>query len=79
MSVNPANPPRPALIATDEAGFVYITTLERWPVIVTKIVDDVYKTRHSLDLSEVDKLKEGKEIIDSIGELKYQMQRRKPL
>ncbi|CAG8676231.1 9838_t:CDS:2 [Cetraspora pellucida] len=79
MSVNPANPPRPALIATDKDSFAYITTVERWPVIVTKIVDEVYKSRHSLDLSEVDKLKEGKEIIDSIGGLKYQMQRKKPL
>ncbi|CAG8651490.1 17155_t:CDS:2, partial [Cetraspora pellucida] len=79
MSVNPANPPRPALIATDKDSFAYITTVERWPVIATKIVDDVYKSRHSLNLSEVDKLKEGKEIIDSIGGLKYQMQRKKPL
>ncbi|CAG8575746.1 10814_t:CDS:2, partial [Scutellospora calospora] len=79
MSVNPANPPRPALVATDEDGFAYITTAYRWPVIVTKIIDDIYKTRHSLDLSEVVKLREGKEIIDSLGELKYQMQRKRPL
>ncbi|KAF0492444.1 DUF89-domain-containing protein [Gigaspora margarita] len=79
MSVNPVNPPRPALVATNEDSFAYITTTSRWPIIVTKIIDDIYKTRHLLDLSEVDKLKEGKEIIDSIGELKYSMQRKKPL
>ncbi|CAG8772459.1 9550_t:CDS:2, partial [Dentiscutata erythropus] len=79
MSVNPANPPRPALVATIEDSFAYITATSRWPIIVTKIIDDIYKTRHSLDLSEGDKIKEGKEIIDSIGELKYHMQRKKPL
>ncbi|RIA84697.1 hypothetical protein C1645_783524 [Glomus cerebriforme] len=80
--ITPKNPPRPALIATDEksSGFAFITTTYRWPIIVTKVIDDVYKTCHEIDPSkEPEKEKEGKDIIDSIALLKYEMQRKKSL
>jgi damage-control phosphatase, subfamily III len=79
-SITPANPPCPALKATDEKGFAFTTTTYRWPVIITKTIDDVYKTRHEIDpLKEPEKLKEGKDIMDSIALLKYEMQRKRPL
>ena len=79
-SINPANSPRPALKATDEKGFAFTTTVYRWPVIVTKTIDDFYKARHEIDSSkEPEKVKEGKNIIDSIALLKYEMQRKRPL
>ncbi|CAG8462185.1 12486_t:CDS:2 [Funneliformis caledonium] len=78
--VTPANPPRSALRATDEKSFAFTTTTVRWPVIITKIIDDVYKTRHELDPSiESEKMKEGIDIMDSIALLKYEIQRKKPL
>ncbi|CAG8491866.1 9920_t:CDS:2 [Paraglomus occultum] len=76
-SINPANPPRPALIATDKTGFAYTTTRIRWPVIVTKIIDALFQVCHALDDDE--KRTEGKAIISSIGALKYGMERDKPL
>jgi len=77
-AINPANPPRPALIATDKTSFAYTTTRIRWPVIVTKIVDTLFQACHALD-DEEKKRTEGKAIISSIGALKYGMERDKPL
>ncbi|RIA90420.1 hypothetical protein C1645_693563 [Glomus cerebriforme] len=79
MAVNPANPPRPALQATEENSFAYITAKKRWPEILEKVIDDIYQTINSLDSSEVDKIQEGKRIVDFLTELKYQIQQKKPL
>ncbi|PKK65083.1 DUF89-domain-containing protein [Rhizophagus irregularis] len=79
MAVNPANPPRPALQATDKNTFAYITAKKRWPEILEKVIDDIYKTINSLGPLEVDKIQEGKKIADSLTELKYQIQQKKPL
>src|SRR6266542_6867796 len=79
-SITPANPPCPALKATDEEGFAFTSTTYRWPIIITKAIDDIYKTRYEIDPSkEPEKAKEGKDIMDSIASLKYEMQRKKPL
>ncbi|RHZ88063.1 hypothetical protein Glove_26g297 [Diversispora epigaea] len=88
----PKNPPRPALLSSDEGSFAYTSAAYRWPVIITKIIDDVYKTRHLLPILKnendnnhskrmeiEEKNREGKEIMDSIAGLKYQMQRGKKL
>jgi hypothetical protein len=79
MAVNPANPPRPALQATDKSSFAYITAKKRWPEILEKVIDDIYKTINSLGSLEVDKIQEGKRIADSLTELKYQIQQKKTL
>lgn len=79
MAVNPANPPRPALQATDKNTFAYITAKKRWPEILEKVIDDIYKTINSLGPLEVDKIQEGKRIADSLTELKYQIQQKNPL
>ncbi|CAG8551779.1 7126_t:CDS:2, partial [Diversispora eburnea] len=55
----PKNPPRPALLSSDEGSFAYTSAIYR------------------LEIEE--KNKEGKEIMDSIAGLKYQLQRRKKL
>ncbi|GBC03341.1 hypothetical protein RclHR1_05080007 [Rhizophagus clarus] len=78
--ITPANPPRPALKATDEKSFAFTSTAYRWPIIITKAIDDIYKTRHDIDPSkESEKAKEGKDIMDSIALLKYEMQRKRRL
>uniref|UniRef100_A0A1D1YII5 Sugar phosphate phosphatase n=1 Tax=Anthurium amnicola TaxID=1678845 RepID=A0A1D1YII5_9ARAE len=79
MEVNPANPPRPALQATDKNSFAYITAKKRWSEILEKVIDDIYNTNNSLDPSEVDKIQEGKRIVESLTELKYQIQQKSPL
>ncbi|CAG8454392.1 2030_t:CDS:2 [Ambispora leptoticha] len=84
--ITPLNPPRLALAATDKTSFAYPTTRDRWPVIITKIIDDIYRTYNSLkkeenetDLEFETKQKEAKSIIEEIGKIKYQLQRDKPL
>ncbi|CAG8501487.1 9730_t:CDS:2, partial [Cetraspora pellucida] len=76
MSVNPANPPRPALRAADEETFAHITATHRWKDIIKKAIDNI---RDSLDFSEVDKNEEGKKIIASMEELINQIQRKDQL
>ncbi|CAG8482283.1 9345_t:CDS:2 [Scutellospora calospora] len=76
MSVNPANPPRPALRAADKETFAYITATHRWQDIIKKAIDNI---NDSLNSSEIDKNEEGKKIIASMEELINQIQRKDQL
>ncbi|KAF9979150.1 hypothetical protein BGZ73_005318 [Actinomortierella ambigua] len=81
MACNPAHPPREPLSGQDVPSFAYTTFSRRLPAIVTKIIDDVYRTYHALDPNEPstgDKVKEAKNIIETIAGLRYEMQRDKP-
>ncbi|KAG0083275.1 hypothetical protein BGZ92_010914, partial [Podila epicladia] len=78
---DPSHPPRTALSGSDRDSFGYTTIQSRLPVIVSKIVDDVYRAYHRL--SDADPLKDQKEkeakgIIEAIGGLRYELQRDKP-
>lgn len=80
MEITPNNPPKPALRAIDEKGFAYTTTTYRWPVIITKAIDDLYKARYVLDpIKDKEKSNEAKEIIDLMGTMKYDVQRKRVL
>ncbi|KAG0291944.1 hypothetical protein BGZ96_004689 [Linnemannia gamsii] len=81
LPYSPLNPPQKALSGQDKHSFGYATLQSRLPVIVSKTVDDVYRTYHSL--SDADPLKkekeqEAKKIIELIGGLRYELQRDKP-
>ncbi|KAF9136197.1 hypothetical protein BGX30_011310 [Mortierella sp. GBA39] len=81
LPYSPLNPPQKALSGQDKNSFGYATLQSRLPVIVSKIVDDVYRSYHSL--SDADPLKkekeqEAKKIIELIGGLRYELQRDKP-
>ncbi|CAG8542202.1 20533_t:CDS:2 [Racocetra persica] len=76
MSVNPANPPRPALRAADQEVFAHITATHRWQDIINKAIDNI---RDSLHFSEIDKNEEGKKIMASMEELINQIQRKDKL
>ncbi|CAG8457765.1 5828_t:CDS:2 [Ambispora gerdemannii] len=85
-TITPLSPSRPALAATDKTSFAYTTTRDRWPVIITKVIDGLYQTYHSLNKEESEtelefetKQKEAKAIIEEMGKIKYQLQRDKPL
>ncbi|KAI7832458.1 hypothetical protein BC939DRAFT_405706 [Gamsiella multidivaricata] len=78
---SPSNPPRKALTGSEPNSFGYTTLQSRLPVIVSKIVDDVYRTYHSLpdtDPLGTEKAQEAKSIIEAIGGLRYELQRDKP-
>ncbi|KAH8094465.1 DUF89 domain-containing protein [Cristinia sonorae] len=82
--------PFPAYDPTDKSGS-YDTVVRRWPIILTNIIDTVYKLNHKLGTdselldSEYDqatvrkKIEEGKGVIERISKLKYEMARDRPL
>ncbi|KAF9997075.1 hypothetical protein BGZ80_010938 [Entomortierella chlamydospora] len=81
VTIDPLHPPRKALSGSDTKSFGYATIQSRLPVIVSKIVDDVYRTYHNLpdsDPLKEQKDKEAKQIIEAIGGLRYELQRDKP-
>ncbi|KAG0346975.1 hypothetical protein BG004_000385 [Podila humilis] len=78
---DPSHPPKTALSGSDRDSFGYATIQSRLPVIVSKIVDDVYRSYHGLpdtDPLKSEKEKEAKKIIEAIGGLRYELQRDKP-
>lgn len=84
------------LIQPQSESFSYLpsyeTVVKRWPIILTTIIDTVYRVDHELaitiptlaDGSEdavaaTNKLAEGKDIIERVSKLKYEMARDRPL
>jgi len=65
----------------------YQTVVKRWPVILTQIIDQIYRSNHELFLQLqresdtqgsadiITKISEGKSVIEKISRLKYQMGR----
>ncbi|CAI4212838.1 unnamed protein product [Parascedosporium putredinis] len=56
----------------DKTSFAWSSARQRWPVIITTAIDDVYRTVHAETDPEV--VKEGKQILESLANLKYQVQ-----
>ncbi|KAF9648118.1 DUF89 domain-containing protein [Thelephora ganbajun] len=81
------DPPYPPYDPTDTKCFSYDTLIRRWPVILTTIIDHLYRVGHELatepnDLSPTvaeERIEAGKAIIEKISKLKYEMGRDKPL
>ncbi|KAG8936884.1 hypothetical protein FRC00_007482, partial [Tulasnella sp. 408] len=66
----------------------YTTVVKRWPVIITNLIDCVYKANHELAMTSTTsatddlvkkKIEEGKAIIEKASKLKYEMARDKAL
>lgn len=63
------------------------TLVRRWPVILTSIIDHLYRVGHELATQPNDlpptvaeaRIEAGKTVIGKIGKLKYEMGRDKPL
>lgn len=66
----------------------YETVVKRWPIILTGIIDTIYKLDHEIGVSLPtlpagseeaarieEKIKEGKAVIERISKLKYDMAR----
>ncbi|KZT69424.1 DUF89 domain-containing protein [Daedalea quercina L-15889] len=83
--------PYPPYDPTDKEGFSYETVVKRWPIILTGIIDNIYRVNHVLSvshseeaaneetLSAQEKIEEGKNLIEQISKLKYEMGRDRPL
>ena len=71
----------------------YETVVKRWPVILTGIIDTVYRTNHDSSIEDLNvsdtiddqipkneaRIAEGKVLIENFSRLKYQMGRDRPL
>lgn len=70
----------------------YETVVKRWPIILTGIIDTIYRIDHDISLSlstaagpgggtveSEERLSEGKGIIEKISRLKYDMARDRAL
>ncbi|PGH10141.1 hypothetical protein AJ80_07592 [Polytolypa hystricis UAMH7299] len=66
-------PNREALYNTSEKStFAYISARDRWPVILTGAIDDLFRTLN--DVTDEEKKGEGKHIVEQLAALKYELQ-----
>ncbi|KAJ9134590.1 DUF89-domain-containing protein [Pleurostoma richardsiae] len=56
----------------DQTSFAWSTARERWPIIITQAIDDVYRSVSQCEESE--KRDEGKRIVEELARLKYDVQ-----
>lgn len=62
----------PGYSTGDPTSFAYPTARQRWPVILTQIIDDAY--RSVSDCDDAEKSAEGKRIVEELAKLKYEVQ-----
>ncbi|KAL7266715.1 Hairy/enhancer-of-split with YRPW motif protein 2 [Rhizina undulata] len=63
----------PPYKTSDKSSFAYVSARDRWPVILTQAIDDVFRTNAALP-DDPERAKEGKKIIEELARLKYEMQ-----
>ncbi|KAG7122509.1 Damage-control phosphatase like protein [Verticillium longisporum] len=61
----------------EKRSFGWVTARERWPVIITQAIDDLY--RSVSDSEDGEKKTEGKAVTEKIARLKYEAQHDRPL
>ncbi|KAK4330351.1 putative Damage-control phosphatase [Rhodotorula toruloides] len=69
-------PPVPLCSASQKESFAFESTVKRWPIILTGVVDELNKIDGALSASTDDeqaKLAEGKQLINEISGLIYEM------
>ncbi|KAF8708024.1 hypothetical protein RHS03_03429, partial [Rhizoctonia solani] len=71
--------PHPPWDFKDKDSFAYATVVKRWPVIITNIIDTVYRAVDAEGNSSPEKVAEGKALISQLSKLKYDMSHDRPL
>ncbi|KAJ1300582.1 hypothetical protein OPQ81_002236 [Rhizoctonia solani] len=80
MSPNLApNYPYPSWDFTDKESFAYTTVVKRWPIIITNLIDTVYRAVDAEGNANPEKVAEGKALISRLSKLKYDMSHDRPL
>jgi len=65
--------PWPALYKTsDKTSFTYISARDRWPIILTQAIDDIF--RATRDSTEPGGIAGGKRLVEKLARLKYEVQ-----
>ncbi|KAK3045089.1 hypothetical protein LTS18_014604, partial [Coniosporium uncinatum] len=67
----------PASCTSDKTSFAYVSARERWPVIITGGIDDVH--RATAASSDAEAQAEGKQIVEKLAKLKYELQHNRRL
>ncbi|KAI2609122.1 DUF89-domain-containing protein [Hypoxylon fragiforme] len=62
----------PPYLTSDKSSFAYVSARDRWPVIITQAIDDLYRSVSECDSRE--KQDDGKKIIEELARLKYEVQ-----
>jgi damage-control phosphatase, subfamily III len=63
----------------DALSFAHPSARERWPAILTTIIDDVHRAISELPSELNERIPEGKKILSSLAALKYEMQHNRVL
>ncbi|KAL1968954.1 hypothetical protein VTN77DRAFT_788 [Rasamsonia byssochlamydoides] len=71
------DPKTPQYLTSDEKSFASVSVRDRWPVILTGAIDDLHRTVG--DVTDEEKRAEGKEIIEKLAKLKYELQHNRQL
>ncbi|KAJ5908436.1 hypothetical protein N7495_001118 [Penicillium taxi] len=71
------DPKTPQYSTSDPSSFASISANDRWPVIITSAIDDLHRTVGAV--SDEEKQKEGKGIIENLAKLKYELQHNRQL
>ncbi|KAH7098973.1 DUF89 domain-containing protein [Auriculariales sp. MPI-PUGE-AT-0066] len=73
-------PPYSPYDPTDKQCFAFETVVKRWPVIITGVIDRVYRANHAIhkdpgltEDQKTAKIEEGKKVIETASKLKYEM------
>lgn len=67
----------PPYMTSDTTSFAFISARDRWPVIITQAIDDVYRT--ITQVNDKAKEDEGKKIVEDLAKLKYELQHNRQL
>ncbi|KAF2142824.1 uncharacterized protein K452DRAFT_248354 [Aplosporella prunicola CBS 121167] len=62
----------PLYNTSDKSSFAYTSARDRWPVILTGAIDDVHRATIKSDDPQTQK--EGKQIVEGLAKLKYELQ-----
>ncbi|CCX34262.1 Similar to UPF0364 protein C806.04c; acc. no. Q9UT55 [Pyronema omphalodes CBS 100304] len=60
----------------DKSSFAFTSAIERWPVIITQVITDIFQTTNALpetNDTEKQRVKEGRAIVTELTALKYQL------
>ena len=66
---------------TYQSSFAYETTVHKWPIILTQVVDGLFRECNQLSRSSnaSDKVHEGRVIIEKVSAIKYELTHDRPL
>ncbi|KAF4545161.1 uncharacterized protein LTHEOB_5572 [Lasiodiplodia theobromae] len=67
----------PPYNTSDKTSFAYTSAKDRWPVIITGGIDDVH--RAALAATDSETANEGKQIVETLAKLKYELQHNRQL